>query len=243
MSVKTVKSVKSAKSAESVKSVERVPVGAGSPERGMLGATAGRTLRRVGAGLASLALLSGAAVGSAAGAAAEPAGPAAHAGAVAAPVKKVPKCSGENRPGRVVVVRGMPTATKRAARALLVGAVRCDAKALAKRAQHDRTRLTFGLLTPKEFFGLPEQEVRYRFIVDALVKARPGYDKISKDYTWPRVAAGDGYLDPKAWDEAVAAGIITQGQADQMRREGGGYMGWRYSISDKGQWMSFVSGD
>lgn len=248
MSVKSVKSVTSVKSGAS--GVAGVSVGSQ-----VRGASAGKAVRLAGVGVTALALFAGAATVPASGAAAEPARAAAHAGAVSGPVavpvsapvavpeKKAPKCSGENRPGRVVIVRGMPTATKRAARTLLGGAVRCDATALAKRAEKDRTRLTFGLLTPKQFFGLPEKEVRYRFIVDALVKTRPGYEKISKDYVWPRVAAGDGYLDPKAWDEAIAAGLITRAEADRSRREGMGYMGWRYSISEKGQWMSFVSGD
>lgn len=243
MSVKSVKSVTSVKSgASGASGVAGVSVGSQ-----VRGASAGKAVRLAGVGVTALALFAGAATVPASGAAAEPARAAAHAAPVSAPVavpeKKAPKCSGENRPGRVVIVRGMPTATKRAARTLLGGAVRCDATALAKRAEKDRTRLTFGLLTPKQFFGLPEKEVRYRFIVDALVKTRPGYEKISKDYVWPRVAAGDGYLDPKAWDEAIAAGLITRAEADRSRREGMGYMGWRYSISEKGQWMSFVSGD
>lgn len=240
MSVKSVKSVKSGASGAS-------GVAGASVGSEVRGASASKAVRFTGVGVTALALLAAAATVPASGAAAEPARAAAHAAPVSAPVavpeKKAPKCSGENRPGRVVIVRGMPTATKRAARTLLGGAVRCDATALAKRAEQDRTRLTFGLLTPKQFFGLPEKDVRYRFMVDALVKTRPGYDKISKDYVWPRVAAGDGYLDPKAWDEAIAAGLITRAEADRSRREGMGYMGWRYSISEKGQWMSFVSGD
>ena len=157
--------------------------------------------------------------------------------------KAKPKCTGEQRPGRLVVVRGMPTATRTTARALLVGGVRCDAASLTKRAQHDKTRLSFGIVTPKDFFALGEKEVRYRYLVDALVKARPGYEKISHSYVWPRVAAGEAYQERAAWDEAVAAGLLTKAQADQMRRQDSGYLGWRISVSERGTWEFFIAGD
>ena len=152
-------------------------------------------------------------------------------------------CSRAKRPGRVVVVRGMPTPTRATARALLGAGVRCDAAALTKRAERDKTRLSFGIVTAKEFFALPEKETKYRYLVDALVKARPGYDKTSHDYVWPRLAAGDAYLDRSAWDEAVAAGLLTKAQAAQMRRDGTGYLGWRLAISDRGEWRFFIAGD
>ncbi len=152
-------------------------------------------------------------------------------------------CSRAKRPGRVVVVRGMPTTTRATARALLGAGVRCDAAALTKRAERDKTRLSFGIVTAKEFFALPEKETKYRYLVDALVKARPGYDKTSHDYVWPRLAAGDAYLDRSAWDEAVAAGLLTKAQAAQMRRDGTGYLGWRLAISDRGEWRFFIAGD
>lgn len=152
-------------------------------------------------------------------------------------------CSRAKRPGRVVVVRGMPTTTRATARALLGAGVRCDAAALTKRAERDKTRLSFGIVTAKEFFALPEKETKYRYLVDALVKARPGYDKTSHDYVWPRLAAGDAYLDRSAWDEAVAAGLLTKAQAAQMRRDGTGYLGWRLAISERGEWRFFIAGD
>lgn len=152
-------------------------------------------------------------------------------------------CTGAKRPGRVITVRGMPRATTATARALLVGGVRCDAAALTKRAERDTTRLTFGIVTAKEFFALPEKETKYRYLVDALVKARPGYDKISRTYVWPRLAAGDGYKDRSAWDEAVAAGLLTKAQAQQMRRDDTGYLGWRIGVSDRGEWHFFIAGD
>lgn len=152
-------------------------------------------------------------------------------------------CSRAKRPGRVVVVRVMPTTTRATAPALLGAGVRCDAAALTKRAERDKTRLSFGIVTAKEFFALPEKETKYRYLVDALVKARPGYDKTSHDYVWPRLAAGDAYLDRSAWDEAVAAGLLTKAQAAQMRRDGTGYLGWRLAISDRGEWRFFIAGD
>ncbi len=180
-----------------------------------------------------------------------PAGPAPDAQAAvpaaaptAAPTStQASTCSGAKRPGRVVVVRGMPATTRSAARALLASGVRCDARALTKRAARDKTRLSFGIVTAEEFFALPEKETKYRYLVDALAKARPGYEKVSRDYVWPRVAAGDGYKDPAAWDEAVAAGLLTKDQAARMRRDGSGYLGWRIGVSDRGEWDFFIAGD
>lgn len=152
-------------------------------------------------------------------------------------------CSGEGRPGRVVVVRGMPTQTRQTARTLLARAVRCDAGALVKRATADGTRLSFGLVTPKEFFALPEQEVRYRYLVDTVARSRPGFEKVGGAYVWPRVATEAGTKDPRAWDEAVAAELLTRRQADRMRREGSGYLGWRLAVGESGAWHLFVAGD
>lgn len=188
------------------------------------------------AGCAAVLLTAGLALSPAATAAPAPAGAASQADAAAT-------CSGEKRPGRLVVVRGMPPSTRTTARALLGSAVRCDAAALTKSAERDKTRLSFGIVTPKEFFALPEKEMKYRYLVDALVKARPGYEKVSRSYVWPRVAAGDGYKDRSAWDEAVAAGLLTKAQAAQMRRDGSGYLGWRIGITDRGSWQYFVAGD
>ncbi len=121
--------------------------------------------------------------------------------------------------------------------------MRCDAAALIKRAESDKTRLSFGNVTPKEFFKLPEKETKYRYLVDALVKAKPGYEKVSRTYVWPRVATSTGYQDKSAWDEAVRAGLLTKAQAEQMQREGTGYLGWRIGVSDRGAWQFFVAGD
>lgn len=154
-----------------------------------------------------------------------------------------PRCTGENRPGRLVTVRGMPTATRTTARALIGAAVRCQSRELARRAERDRTRLSFGIVTPREFFALPEKETKYRYLVDALVKSRPGYEKLSGYYVWPRVSTAQGARDPKAWDEAVSAGLLTRAQARNMRAQGSGYLGWRVLIDADGGWGAFIAGD
>lgn len=160
-----------------------------------------------------------------------------------APHARAPRCTGENRPGRLVTVRGMPTATRTTARAVLAAAVRCQSRELARRAEHDGTRLSFGIVTPREFFALPEKETKYRYLVDALVKSRPGYEKLSGYYVWPRVSTARGARDPKAWDEAVSAGLLTRAQARDMRAQGSGYLGWRVLIDADGGWGAFIGGD
>ncbi len=156
---------------------------------------------------------------------------------------KAPTCSGEMRPGRIVIVRGMPEATKATARAILRDAVRCNSKALITRAENDTTRLSFGIVTAKDFFALPDKDQKYRNLVDAMVKTRPGYEKITGSYIWPRVAAGDAYLDRTAWNEAVAAGLISRKEADRALRAGDGYLGWRVWVNADGNWDIFVAGD
>lgn len=159
------------------------------------------------------------------------------------PAARAPRCTGENRPGRLVTVRGMPTATRTTARALIGAAVRCQSRELARRAERDSTRLSFGIVTPREFFALPEKEVKYRYLVDALVKSRPAYEKLSGYYVWPRVSTAQGARDPKAWDEAVSAGLLTRAQARDMRAQGTGYLGWRVLIDADGGWGAFIGGD
>ena len=52
-----------------------------------------------------------------------------------------------------------------------------------------------------------------------------------------------GARDPKAWDEAVSAGLLTRAQARDMRAQGSGYLGWRVLIDADGGWGAFIGGD
>lgn len=152
-------------------------------------------------------------------------------------------CSAKGLPGRVQVVRGQSAVNRRVARTIFAQAVRCDSAALVKRATKDKTRLSFGLVTPKEYFALPDQEQRYAALARALASTQPAYEKQSRSYVWPRVSLGGKHDTPAAWREVVRAGLLTQKEADQMRREGIGYYGYRVAVSDKGQWQSFIAGD
>lgn len=131
-----------------------------------------------------------------------------------------------------------------AAQQLWDALARCDAKAVVALAQRDQTSVgaenqgwDSQLATSA---GLPIMEGMLRTL-----SARPGRwlpPKAETDtITWPRVNAES--QDPTAWDEAIAAGIITAADRDRMQSQTG-YIGWRLAITAQGRWEAvFNTGD
>lgn len=153
------------------------------------------------------------------------------------------RCSAKGLPGRVQGSQRLTVRARATATAIFRQAVHCDAASLTRRASRDKTRLSFGVVTPRDYFALPDQENRYADLVRAMSRTQPAYEKHSRSYVWPRLATGAHDADPAAWAEVVRAGLLTQKQADAMRRAGSGYMGYRVAISTTGTWSSFVAGD
>ncbi|MDO5628518.1 MAG: hypothetical protein Q4G43_09380 [Mobilicoccus sp.] len=162
--------------------------------------------------------------------------------AVVAGAAKTP-CSAHRAPGRVQIVRGMPEATKAKARQLLTRTVRCDSRALITLATKERPRLSFGVDDPKTMLAVPDTDGRYAGLATALTSTRPGYEAASKDYVWPRVATERHWNDPVAWREAIRAGLATEKDYRDARRNQEGYRGWRLSVNADGTWSAHVAGD
>lgn len=60
-------------------------------------------------------------------------------------------------------------------------------------------------------------------------------------YAWP--SAYTTHPTAKDWNAVVRAGVLTRKQADQMRRAGNVYYGYRVAITKSGDWQFFVAGD
>jgi hypothetical protein len=60
-------------------------------------------------------------------------------------------------------------------------------------------------------------------------------------YAWP--SAYTTHPTAKDWNAVVRAGVLTRKQADQMRRAGNVYYGYRAAITKSGDWQFFVAGD
>jgi hypothetical protein len=60
-------------------------------------------------------------------------------------------------------------------------------------------------------------------------------------YAWP--SAYSEKPTARDWADVVRAGILTRRQADAMRSQGTGYLGYRVGITRAGDWQFFVAGD
>lgn len=172
--------------------------------------------------------------------AAVPAAPVAHASQVAAAAK----CSATGVRTTTRYLRQLPKVPQATAITILRAAANCDAKTLTALATKDRTSLSFGLLSPREAFAVPDDDGRYKALVLMLTRTRPVADRGFRPrtaYVWPRVARGDN--DRAAWAETVSAGLLTAKEAAEMRKMGGGYMGWRTGIDVRGKWLFDIAGD
>ncbi len=129
---------------------------------------------------------------------------------------------------------------------LLDAAVRCDEQALVTVASEDDTQLTFGDLTPEQFFALPDHvgsdDLGHYEVVARLLAGTTGVPHPDLDLVvWPAV-----FVDDEAdanWDELVSAGLYTAEQVEQLRSGDQGYLGWRLGIAGDGRFQFLVAGD
>ncbi|MGE9809648.1 hypothetical protein [Janibacter sp. G1551] len=144
-----------------------------------------------------------------------------------------------------VNVTNVPERARYTARRLQIDAKDCDKAALVWRATRDHTSLSYGLVTPGQAFALPDAESgRYWYQAQALTTLPGTSHGQWADYkVWPRVATAWHAKSDSAWAEVVRAGLLTQAEADRMRRDGSGYMGWRIGVSEGGKWMFAIAGD
>lgn len=201
-------------------------------------------VRSGGRGVAAVALgvvFTIAGAGTAASAAAPP-GRAGAALSTAASTTAPTRCSATGVLTTTRYLRQLPKVPQAKAITLLRAASSCDSKTLIAIAKKDRTRLTFGITAPATQLAVPDTDGRYRALVIMFTRMKATVERIGSRtvYTWPPLhvktsAAG--------WREVVKAGLLTQQEANAMRREVGGYWGWRTSIDPKGGWEYNVAGD
>ena len=100
------------------------------------------------------------------------------------------------------------------------------------------------LLIPEEpaeqVFGLPEGEAQHYRTLVALLAGTTGGDQGDGTIVWPRVASEEFRDSDDAWDEVVAAGLVTFEDAQSQRAdETFGYLGMRIAIDDAGTWRYY----
>ncbi|MFV0459388.1 MAG: hypothetical protein ACK5MT_11545 [Actinomycetales bacterium] len=129
---------------------------------------------------------------------------------------------------------GVPGGAAAKATQLHAAAVACDQAGLTSISGTDKTLLGLDGETAAQVFALPDSG-SYSTLATAL-SLKPELN--SDEWIWPRVAAQNGANDPAAWQEAVAAGLISSAQAAQDQ-PAGAYTGMRVSISSDGRWVAY----
>jgi hypothetical protein len=132
---------------------------------------------------------------------------------------------------------------------IVLAAEACDSDALITLAEDSETELLSGTKTPEQVFALPEDdEKHYRTLVALLANTRGevlgelvGDATGDETMVWPRVATEEFADSDAAWDEVVAAGLLTEAEAEAQRADG--YQGMRIAMTLGGTWLYYSAGD
>jgi hypothetical protein len=132
---------------------------------------------------------------------------------------------------------------------IVLAAEACDADALIALAEDSETELLSGTETPEQVFALPEGEAKHYRTLVALLANTPGevVGELVGDATgdetmvWPRVATEEFADSDEAWDEVVAAGLLTDAEAEAQRADG--YQGPRVGMNLAGDWLYYSAGE
>lgn len=177
---------------------------------------------------------------SAAGAATPAAGTTAPGGTTTATAT----CSATEVTSTIKGAWALPDAVAHTAERIRHDTIHCREDALVWRTSRDRTQLSYGLVTPRQAWQLPERE-DHRYGWTAVAMDTPWGTQRSSAGTyrvWPRVATAYWSDRDVAWEEAIDAGLVTRSEAQRMR-ETTGYTGWRVGVRDDGRWMWDIAGD
>ena len=121
----------------------------------------------------------------------------------------------------------------------------CDSDTLIALAMDSGTELMSGTETPEQTFALPEPDSEHYRTLTALLTgttgAYSGEDSDEKAIVWPRVATEEFADSDEAWAEVVAAGLLTDAEAETQRA--GGYKGMRIGMTLDGTWQYYSAGD
>ncbi|MFI2488381.1 hypothetical protein ACH47X_15820 [Promicromonospora kroppenstedtii] len=127
---------------------------------------------------------------------------------------------------------------------IMVLAQVCNSEALVELAKQHGVELMSGTETPEQVFALPETDPgRYRELAALVSDTTPVIpDEGSSDavVVWPRVITEEFQDSAEAWAELVAAGVLTEGQAEAQ--QAGGYQGPRVGITMDGDWLYYTTG-
>ncbi|GAA2236718.1 hypothetical protein GCM10010413_41460 [Promicromonospora sukumoe] len=145
---------------------------------------------------------------------------------------------------------GFPTGDVATAAAnIVLAAMDCDSEALIALAEDSGTELMPGSGTPEQVFALPEPGTDHYLMIAALLSDTRGeiVGDVAGDVTgdetvvWPRVATEEFRDSEEAWDEVVAAGLLTAEEAEAQRAHG--YQGPRIAIGTDMTWQSYTAGE
>lgn len=128
------------------------------------------------------------------------------------------------------------------AETIVNAALACDSEQLVELANQHGTELMSTIETAEQTFALPDDTQHYRTLVALLAGTTGAVDADTGDIRWPRVTSEEFRDDQAAWDEVVAAGLLTQEQADSQRAdETFGYMGMVIVIGADGTWRNYYA--
>lgn len=126
------------------------------------------------------------------------------------------------------------------AQAIVEAAQVCDSDRLIELANQSGAELLIPEEPAEQVFGLPEGEAQHYRTLVALLAGTTGGDQGDGTIVWPRVASEEFRDSDDAWDEAVAAGLLTFEDAQSQRAdETSGYLGMRIAIDDAGTWRYY----
>lgn len=157
-----------------------------------------------------------------------------------------PECSATGFEPKFVPGNSVTGSTAATAGSIVVAAMDCDSDALIALAEESETELMSGTETPEQTFALPEDPdaKHYRNLTALLTDTAAAIvDEGRADATvvWPRVATEEFADSNEAWDEVVAAGLLTAAEAEAQRADG--YQGLRVGMNMAGDWLYYSAGD
>jgi len=138
----------------------------------------------------------------------------------------------------------LPAPVAEARQLILDAAVACDYAALEEIGREGNEAFTFsfgGGPSPRAYWERLEAsgDRPLASLVTVLGLSSTLVD--GRIHAWP-AAHGEGATDDD-WRAVVDAGLLTESEADAMRAQGSGYLGWRVGIAADGEWLFFVAGD
>jgi hypothetical protein len=158
-----------------------------------------------------------------------------------------PECSATGFDPEWVAGTPQREASTAAAGSIMVAAMACDSGALIQLAKESGTELMSGTETPEQTFALPESDAKhYRTLIALLTGTAGAYSSgDGETIVWPRVATEEYADSDEAWDEVVAAGLLTVEEAEDQRADkASGYRGMRIAISaTDGNWEYYSAGE